>query len=213
MCHDCFQLILTKRNKYANDYKKIDYNKIKKKLNIDGWFCFGRTKNINRVLDRITTENMTFGIGITLDEIFKSLVVFIKNHQYKNSLFQRLKDELSEMDGHCSTGYLARLVNVSRGFTDDKYMLANISDIEQIKTAITKYLNKEIQSKEGEKAQDALLMQDNLEIFYEFVVEKCNLRMKEWLNEYENMDLILQSIKTYTDCNNFVIRDDALLLL
>jgi hypothetical protein len=96
-----------------------------------------------QVIDRIHVENATFGIDITLEELFESLCMFIKmceDTDTQNTLYERLIEELSEMDGMCSTGHMSRLINVIQGFTNIPELCITISLNDQCYAIVKNYL-------------------------------------------------------------------------
>ena len=73
--------------------------------------------SINRIkLDRALYSNST------LINIFVKLWCYIQLSEFKDEMIKRLLEELEDMSGTCSSGFLSRLVNVISGF-DEKINL------------------------------------------------------------------------------------------
>lgn len=91
------------------------------------------------VFERIEIDNTRFN-GYTISELLVAVVKHIKNNQYSDTLFQRLKEEMREMDGYCSSGYIVRLINVFQGF--DEELSLKLSFEKQLFAVITNMIAK-----------------------------------------------------------------------
>ena len=78
--------------------------------------------------------------NLSMIDAFLSLWLWIKDNKDKEELELRLLEEMKEMKGHCTTGHLARLMNVIQGFTDDENLSIRISDKEQCTSVVKQYL-------------------------------------------------------------------------
>lgn len=76
------------------------------------------TKN-EKSIRFIKTNPSSFGIGITLKQMFLSLCLLINKHISKDDLLDRLNEELADMSDTCSTGHMSRLINVLQGFSEE----------------------------------------------------------------------------------------------
>ena len=79
---------------------------------------------------------------------------YIIFHEYKDEMINRLIEELIEMSGWCSSGYISRLVNSICGFGEFNLDIGYSNEI------ITKFahkLNKLIQSIKDEELSETLL--------------------------------------------------------
>ena len=59
-----------------------------------------------------------FTLGLTVNQVLKGLWCLIldrTNINIQNDLKKRLKEELIEMNGQCTSGHLSRLINVIQG--------------------------------------------------------------------------------------------------
>ncbi len=97
-------------------------------------------KQIDNILARIETDTSVFRFqqkdiirNITLFDTLLCLWHFIERHDKTLMLERRLVEEFEEMDVYCSTGYLARLVNVVQGFSEDPKLIFVMPVKEQIK--------------------------------------------------------------------------------
>ncbi len=84
--------------------------------------------------------------GHSLMEIFMRLYGFIEVHQYRESLEQRLVEELIDMSDTCTSGYYARLLNTISGYAD---IQLQISWEEQIQANLIGRLNACIRADEN----------------------------------------------------------------
>jgi hypothetical protein len=66
---------------------------------------------------RIVLDTATYG-GYALTDVFRSVYRRIVDSPHRAQLEQRLIEELTDMNGWCSTGHLVRLLNVFQGFGD-----------------------------------------------------------------------------------------------
>lgn len=145
-------------------------------------------KNTNKIyfskltnaLNRIETDISTFNINITLKELFIALFIYIQLHEYKTELENILFNELIESDGYCSTGYLARLINVLQGFTDDFEI--KISDFDQCNAVVTNYLNKKLQENTDDEIYDGILTKS--EKYINFIQNSIASNINIWKSEY-----------------------------
>jgi hypothetical protein len=75
-------------------------------------------EQINTSLERIRNDKSKFKDGVTISMVFDKIIGIIANSIHKPELIKRLGEELYEMNGLCSTGHMARIVNVIQGFND-----------------------------------------------------------------------------------------------
>ena len=100
------------------------------------------TNKHDKSLKFIQTAITDFGIHITLDRLFRAVCAFIVQHEHQRELTTRLLQELEDMSGMCSTGHLARLINVLQGFSEEYSINLDIDKF--IRTTIYTTLNKEL---------------------------------------------------------------------
>lgn len=92
--------------------------------------------SINKSWEFISKNNSTFGIGYTLSDILRSVFSFIQKREEKEELIDILNDELIEMVDKCSTGCMARMVNVIQGFCEDESLQLRIDNKKGLFTKI-----------------------------------------------------------------------------
>lgn len=148
---------------------------------------------IDKSISHIKKSVGTFGIERSLEDVFVCLWMWIREHKNHETLEARLVDELTEAKGMCTTGYLARLVNVLQGFTDDKNLSIRISDYDHCKAVVTHYLNKRIAESENEDVIDGLI--DLNDMFVCFIREVIGEKLEEWEKEYgEEFTILIPGI-------------------
>ena len=76
-------------------------------------------EKIRSALVRIELDRTVFkGINHTLQSVLLLLYTYIQTHDYKEELERRLLEELIDMSGTCTSGYISRLMNVLSGYTE-----------------------------------------------------------------------------------------------
>jgi hypothetical protein len=76
-------------------------------------------KNIRLALNRIRLDRALYSkYNNTLSNILIRLWSYMKKHKFEEEMIKRLLEELEEMSGTCSTGFITRLINVPSGFGD-----------------------------------------------------------------------------------------------
>jgi hypothetical protein len=111
----------------------------------DEHFCSDICKKNSDIQERILLSinriklDRTIYRTSTLSDITVKLLSYIQYHKFKDTLENRLLEELDDMSGTCSSGFLSRLMNVISGF-DEKFSLS-ISWEDQIIANFTGRLN------------------------------------------------------------------------
>ena len=144
-------------------------------------------EQINTSLNRIRTEQTKFKDGITIPMVFDKIVGIIAN---KPELVKRLGEELYEMNGLCSTGHMARIVNVIQGFNDIPGELKiKINPKDEIYANIQSYISAEIQKSDNyEQLMDDMMdTGENHKRFVNFVSEKMRNKVKELRKDYNGI--------------------------
>lgn len=107
--------------------------------------CYNKYKRDEKIilaLERISLDRALYSkYNITLKNVLVKLWSYIIGHKYEEEMKKRLIEELEEMSGTCSSGFLSRLVNVVSGFGDFNIC---ISWEEQIIGNLTGRINAEI---------------------------------------------------------------------
>lgn len=93
-------------------------------------------------IERISADDAKFSGGITPAVYYKNLKTYIGKSPDRSELIHRLRQELTEMDGSCSTGVVARLVNVLQGFESTPESLKiKMDPLDEIRASLTARLN------------------------------------------------------------------------
>lgn len=132
----------------------------------------------------------SFGIGITLKQMFLSLFMFIQKHIYRDELLDRLNEELEDMSGTCSTGHMSRLINVLQGYSDE-YSIS-IDPEKYMKTWIYNSLNNLLKDAPSD-IQDGIL--EKTDKYLEFIRKETSNFVKKFgvINE----KFILETIEKF----------------
>lgn len=134
-------------------------------------------------LKYIKNSIATFGKhNISLQEAFISLWMWISSHKDNSELESRLLEELKEMTGLCTTGHIARLMNVIQGFTEDEKLCIRISDLDQCNSVIRKYLNDTLSKCTDEKVLEGMI--DGSDEYIRFIRRKIADKLLSWQQEY-----------------------------
>lgn len=114
-------------------------------------------------LRRIETDKTLFqrdNVKITLTEVLDFVVAYILEQTNQDELWSRFRQELDEMAGTCSSGHLARLVNVLVGFHPD--IKIEISNYDRVKSTFQQWMqNKATQDEHFEN----IIYQGNDELY------------------------------------------------
>jgi len=129
-------------------------------------------------------NSATFGIDVTLEQMFASLWKWmILNPEHRSVIHTRLVEELMEMQGKCSTGKMARLVNVMQGFTGDEEALEiRISASDQCQAVVFHFINTQLAACADEEVVDGMTTQSDA--FVAFVEQRVAEKHDEWSSEY-----------------------------
>lgn len=138
---------------------------------------------INSSIDYIRTSTAIFGeMELGMIDAFLALWFWIQDHKYKDELENRLLEELKEMHGLCTTGHIARLMNVMQGFTEDENLSIRISNRDQCFAVVKQYLTKELQECDDE---DVLFqMTEGGEKYVKFIRKSVAKKLLSWQQEY-----------------------------
>jgi hypothetical protein len=169
-------------------------------LNIRDILCSKYSNNIQLINDSIKyiKESVaTFTIEISLEDTFKALWLWIHEQKYIDELELRLLDELKEMNGQCSTGHLARLINVIQGYTNDDKLTIRISNKEQCNSVIRNYLTKKLADCTDEKVIEGVT--DGSLEYIEFIRLCIAEKLLEWIKDYgkDFLDEIISIVNNF----------------
>jgi len=119
---------------------------------------------------------------VSLLDVFLALCLWISDSPSKVDLELRLFDEIKEMEGQCSTGHLARFVNVMQGFTDDPELCIRISSKDQCISVVRTHLNRKLSECKDENVIDGML--DGSQAYIRFLRKCVSEKIVEWVKEY-----------------------------
>jgi len=132
---------------------------------------------INFMLNDVSIHSNT---KITYKKLLERIWQLIKNHEMKNDLIERLKNEIEDSFGYCFTGRINRLINSLTGFIDDIGITISVKEEVQneinlvIKKFVEKTVNKEEALKEFEKIFEGRYLEENYK--------------KSWIEALEDYD-------------------------
>ena len=147
-------------------------------------------EQINTSLERIKNEQTKFKDGITIPMVFDKIIGIIAGSIHKPELVKRLGEELYEMNGLCSTGHMARIVNIIQGFNDiPEELKIKINPKDEIYANIQSYISSEIQKSDNydQLMDDMMDTGENHKRFVNFVSEKMRNKVKELRKDYNGI--------------------------
>lgn len=128
-------------------------NKIENEINT----LQSKLEKIKLALNRINLDVSLYGnSNLTLKSVLLYLYNYISEHEYEETLIERLKEELEDASGKCSTGYVKRLLNVLSGFDD---LSIKIGHDDAIIGKLSGRLNKMIGEIEDDEEKDQILLE------------------------------------------------------
>lgn len=130
----------------------------------------------------IKESTANFGEGLSMLDAFLSIWLWIRDHKHREELEKRLLEEMKEMNGHCTTGHLARLMNVIQGFTEDESLCIRISDKDQCISVVKTYLTNELVKCEDEEV--IAQMTEGGEVYVKFIRKSIAKKLLEWKTTY-----------------------------
>jgi hypothetical protein len=169
-----------RNNMSIDNYKELVINKIKSFL-ISKYFS--EQKLIEDSINYVNINFTKFGENeLTLRDAIISVWLFVTSHKYRDELEKRFLEELKEMKGYCTTGHIARFMNVIQGYTDDEKLCIRISNREQISNVIKQYLTNELANCIDEDVIDGLLTPNDA--YKEFIKNRIASKIESWRKEY-----------------------------
>lgn len=131
-------------------------NKIKKMIKGSN-----NEEKINVSLNRIYMDRALYSkYNCTLSNVLLRVWTYIIGHKHEEEMLIRLLEELEEMSGTCSSGFVTRLINTISGFGD---FSMRISWREQIIANLTGRLNARIRDMDNLNLQEKVMDQMTLE--------------------------------------------------
>lgn len=138
--------------------KNIDFRYVEKQINnlTKEWENQKEQKEkIDLAMNRIYLDRALYGkSGCTLSTILLKIWSYISNHKYSDEMKVRLLQELEEMSGTCSSGFVSRLINSISGFGEFNM---RISWRDQIIANFTGRLNARAREEDDLKYQEQII--------------------------------------------------------
>lgn len=187
-------------NKQKFDHKKCILDDIRRSFILKHP---DKTELVNSSIDYIKTSTAIFGkaeLGII--DAFVALWFWIQEHKHQEELEKRLLEELKEMNGYCSTGHIARLMNVMQGFTDDENLSMRISNHDQCSAVVKQYLTKVLQECKDEDVISEMV--DGGEKYIRFIRKSVAEKLLEWQNSY-GKEMLKDIVKIVNDFSNTTV--------
>lgn len=133
----------------------------KKKLKFKKGEKYDKEEKIKVAINRINMDRSLYSkYSCTLSNILLRVWTYISGHDKETELQKRLLEELIEMSGTCSSGFVSRLVNTMSGFGD---FSMKISWCDQIIANLAGRLNARIRDMDNLSLQEKVLSQMTLE--------------------------------------------------
>lgn len=139
-----------------------------------------------------------FSDGLSMLDAFLCVWLWIGEHKDREELEKRLLEEMKEMKGYCTTGHLARLMNVIQGFTDDESLCIRISDKDQCASVVKQYLTNELS---GCKDEDVISqITEGGELYVKFIRKSIAKKLLEWKATYgeKMLDHIAYAVNNFS---------------
>lgn len=145
-----------------------------------------QSSKINEAIHRIMTDSSNFNNGISLYDVYQSLLQKIESSPDKDELRKRLKEELIDMSGLCATGHLSRLMMVTQGFEDqDPSVKIDIS--KELYAKLKTHLDKSIQNSENaEELVDSLI--GDKKLVKNFILKEEETLLPELIKQYQGIE-------------------------
>lgn len=144
-----------KHNRRYIDMKHVENEIMEMKMTDE------RQEKVKVSINRIYMDRVIYSkYSCTLSHILLRVWTYIIGHTSEDAMKERLLEELEEMAGTCSSGFISRLINTISGFGD---FSMRISWRDQIVSNLTGRLNKRIREMDNYKLQEKVLEQMTLE--------------------------------------------------
>ncbi len=183
---------------------EINYDYVKKKIlkilakerkvkNISANEPYERENKIVTALNRISLDRMLYSkYNCTLSHVLLRVWTYLSGHKHQKEIKKRLLEELYDMSGTCSTGFIGRLVNTISEFGD---FSLRISWRDQIISNFTGRLNARIRDMDNLTFQEKVLAQMILETeehgkrkhFLKFLRRNIPSLREELYNEFKEL--------------------------
>ena len=166
------------------------------------------TETIVENIDFIKTNTSYFDESkkVTLKKVFISVWLWMTENIHFLELQNRLIEEMKEMNGYCTTGHLARLINVIQGYEQDENLKIKISLQNQCDAVVSQYITSELSRQcDNEEIQDGMIRGN--EVFIKFIKKIIKAKIQEWIKFYgkEAFPYLTKSINTFCNVEVFKV--------
>ena len=142
----------------------------------------GKRNTVDCVVERMCIDTTTFGeSSFTISELFLALLNYIGRAKDSKALFEVLMEEFEGMKALCSSGYVARLINVLQGF-DEEYRVT-ISFEKQLYAVLSKKLAEAL-NKASENVVLGTMEEEHKEEYLRFVQDVVNKEIPRLCADY-----------------------------
>ena len=111
------------------------------------------------------------------------MFLWINSHKgdRREELLSRLNEELKDMNKTCSTGHMARLINVLQGYTDNQKYILGIDVEKEIKKQIFAHLTKSLKGAD-DKVIDGIV--ERTPEYIEYIKNEGDKMREKWVEEF-----------------------------
>jgi len=173
--------------------------------NIREYFTTRFPEKVDLISDSIeyfSTSISTFDSetdNFSLQSVFISVFLFIleSDEKYTEELNTRFIEELQEMKSSCTTGHLARLVNVIQGYTEDPDLTLTISQKDQYKSVVVTYLTKKLQECNNENIMSGIVDDTHKDVYISFIRQCVAEKLLEWKRDYKDLNELCSIVNKF----------------
>lgn len=155
---------------------------------------------IKTVITRAKIDNTTFGSGFQIRDVLFALLDYIKSSKHKKTIMPILIEEMDAMKDLCSSGYIARFVNVLQGF-DPEYSV-KISFKKQLNAVLCSKLARDMEFASEHAVAgsfDPIYKND----YINFVIQVVNKHISTMIADYGHNDIVENLIPVVKELINY----------
>jgi hypothetical protein len=154
---------------------------------------------IDCVVERMCIDTTYFGDGFTISDLFLAVLSYIFRSKHKKELLKRLLEEMTEMQILCSSGYIARLINVLQGFDDGEYIVT-ISFDKQLYAVISKALAESMETASENVIEESMTQG---EAYLSHVRDVVNRNIYQMIDDYGKDDVNIHLIPVVSSITGY----------